>query len=139
MKMVVIDASFAGAWVLPDESSDAAEKELREILAGGTEMVVAALWHYEMCNLLNSAMRRKRIEEKQVSQALSLLRQIPMQTHDHQEELWQRRMLSLAQRFNLSAYDAAYLELADRLQCPLRTNDRTLRSAAEHLGLPAGG
>jgi len=66
----------------------------------------------------------------------ALLGQIPAQIHDHQNELWQRRMLTLARRFNLSAHDAAYLELADRLQCPLRTNDQSLRVAAEHLGLP---
>lgn len=84
MKAVVVDASFAGAWVLPDESSDTAERALREILAGDKEMVVAALWHYEMGNLLNNSMRRKRIEEEQVSLALSLLRHIPMQTYDHQ-------------------------------------------------------
>jgi predicted nucleic acid-binding protein len=98
-------------------------------------MIVAALWHYEMCNLLNTAMRRGRIDERQADQALHLLRQLPVQIHDHQEELWRRRMLSLAQRFNLSSYDAAYLELADRLQCALRTSDQSLRAAAEHLGI----
>jgi predicted nucleic acid-binding protein len=42
----------------------------------------------------------------------------------------------LARRFGLSAYDAAYLELADRLQCALLTNDREVQVAAEALGIP---
>ena len=44
-------------------------------------------------------------------------------------------MLILSRRFGVSAYDASYLELADRLQCPLLTNDQTLRKAANHLSL----
>lgn len=43
--------------------------------------------------------------------------------------------MALTVRFDLSAYDAAYLELADRLQCPLHTNDQSLRTAAKAIGL----
>ena len=39
-------------------------------------------------------------------------------------------LLALALRFGLSAYDAAYLELALRLQLPLATADGPLRDAA---------
>lgn len=136
---VVLDASFAAAWIIPDESSKEAESCLREILNGELEMATTALWHYEMCNLLNSAIRRKRLDEASADLALGLLQLVPSDIHYHQQELWQRRLLILARRFGLSAYEAAYLELADRLQCPLRTNDRTLRAAANQLGLGAEG
>jgi len=45
------------------------------------------------------------------------------------------RMMSFATRYSLSAYDAAYLELADRLQCPLLTFDAKLLAAAAQIGL----
>jgi predicted nucleic acid-binding protein len=45
----------------------------------------------------------------------------------------------LAERFALSAYDAAYLELAQRHSLPLATLDRDLRTAAAALGLTVLG
>ena len=132
---MVLDASFAAAWILPDEATAEAESCLRRMLDGELELVTTALWHYEMCNLLNTAVRRKRLDEASADRALELLQQLTMPVHDHQDPLWQRRMLSLARRFGLSAYDAAYLELADRLQCPLLTADHQIRKASHQLGL----
>ena len=43
--------------------------------------------------------------------------------------------LRLAERFTLSAYDATYLELAQRRRLPLASMDRALRNAAATLGL----
>jgi len=43
--------------------------------------------------------------------------------------------LTLADRFNLTLYDASYLELAQRLKLPLATLDADLRSAATALGI----
>jgi predicted nucleic acid-binding protein len=138
LKTVVVDASFAGAWILPDEASGGAELLLREILEEKTVMAVPELWHYEMGNLLRSAVRRKRLAEADAGTALDLLRRVPRQIFDHRDDLFQRRLMTLAIRFDLSAYDAAYLELADRLQCALVTNDRRLRETAGTLGLVEG-
>lgn len=135
MKTCVLDASFAGAWIVPDESSAVATKLLRQILEGKVEMAVPALWNYEVCNLIRSALRRKRMLEDDASDALDLIHRIPRQTYDHHEPLFRRRLMALTVRFDLSAYDAAYLELADRLQCPLHTNDQSLRTAAKAIGL----
>lgn len=46
---------------------------------------------------------------------------------------------ALAARFQLTVYDAAYLELAQRLTLPLDTRDRALRAAAGSLGVPLLG
>jgi len=136
MKTVVVDASFAGMWILPDESSKRAEGYLADILSGDVIMAVADLWHVEMINMMLVAIKRKRINEEQAGEALELLDQLPLQTFDHQNVLWKKRMIMLARRFGLSAYDAAYVELADRLQCPLLTSDRDVQAAAEQLGIP---
>jgi predicted nucleic acid-binding protein len=47
--------------------------------------------------------------------------------------------LQLADRFGLTLYDAAYLELALRRGLPLATLDRALRAAAQALGLEVIG
>ena len=48
--------------------------------------------------------------------------------------------VELAQRYKLSAYDAAYLWLAAELKAPLATFDAKLGKAAQrHLGAPSGG
>ena len=44
--------------------------------------------------------------------------------------------LKLARSQNLSAYDAAYLELAQRLGLPLATLDSRLKDAADAVGIP---
>ncbi len=132
--MVVVDASVAGAWVLPDETSLRADAILDRIGRDDDPMAVPALWIYEVSNLLVSAERRKRIDEGQRREALRLINGLPHRVHDHSTPLSRERLLLFATRFKISAYDAAYLELADRLQAPLCTLDERLAAAARELG-----
>jgi predicted nucleic acid-binding protein len=132
---IVIDASFAGAWLLPDEHSTEADRVLAAVLRGKERLAAPELWTYEMLNLIVSATRRGRIETNQLERAVRLIERIPVEFYDHQSHAIQERVLRLASRFSLSAYDAAYLELADRLQCPLRSLDEDLAAAGRSLGL----
>jgi predicted nucleic acid-binding protein len=132
---IVVDASFAGAWILPDEHSGESETVLQAVLNGKEDLAVPDLWAYEMLNLLLSACRRRRINADRLEQAVNLVQRIPVNYYDHQTSLLRNRVIRLAARFSLSAYDAAYLELADRLQCPLRSLDKNLTAAARSLGL----
>ena len=135
MKKVVADASFCGAWILPDESSGAAERLLMRAISGAIELVVPALWHYEMLDLLRSAVRRKRLATAEMDLAVEALERVPMTLEDLPGAPARRRILHLAMQFELSAYDAAYLELADRFKIALQTNDAKLKAAAKQLGL----
>jgi predicted nucleic acid-binding protein len=45
------------------------------------------------------------------------------------------RTLGLADRFDLTIYDAVFLELAERRQLPLASLDLKLRSAGEATGI----
>lgn len=94
-----------------------------------------SLWFYEMTNLLINALRRGRIDERAAGEAHRLIDEIPRQAFDHESTLARDRISRLALRFQLSAYDAAYLELADRLQCRLRSYDERLTVAAQSIGL----
>jgi len=82
VKQAVADASFCGAWILEDEISDKAEHLLKQIVNGSVELVVPALWHYEMNNLLRSAHRRKRLSEEDAREALETLNQVPLIIED---------------------------------------------------------
>ena len=135
MAGAVVDASLAGAWLLPDEHSGEADLVLKKIVSGEVELVVPDLWIYEMIDLLIVAGRRNRISSDQIEEGLALISSIPRTEQDHRSHLAWTRITRFASRFSLSAYDAAYLELSDRLQCPLHSLDDSLVSAARQLGL----
>jgi predicted nucleic acid-binding protein len=101
------------------------------------QLVVPALWHYEMLNLLRSAVRRKRLAAEDLDLAVETLECVPISMEDLPGAPARRRILHLAAQFELSAYDAAYLELADRFKIALLTNDAMLKAAAKQLGLRA--
>lgn len=137
MRQIVADASFCGAWILADESSGEAELLLGGIISGSVQLVVPALWHYEMLNLLRSAVRRKQLATEDLDLAIETMERVPMTLEDLPGAPARRRILRLAAQFDLSAYDAAYLELADRFRVALQTNDAKLSAAANKLGLGA--
>jgi predicted nucleic acid-binding protein len=130
VKRLVADASFCGAWILPDEVSDAAVAMLEEIEAGQLELLVPCLWLYEMGNLLKSACRRGRLTKAAARSAQGLLGQVPLGMCDVPSAESGKSILELAFKHDLSVYDSSYLELARRLKVPLRTHDAKLRKAA---------
>jgi len=130
----VIDSSIALAWALPDETSKEADLVLDRILAGNI-FWVPALWWYEMANALLMAQRRKRLTEADRMRLIELYRRLPIQTDMMLDSDIMVRFHSLAIEYNLSAYDTAYLELAQRKGLGLATVDRHLRSAAQKAGV----
>ena len=107
---------------------------LRDVADHGA--IAPSLWRLEVVNaLLHSAVRRKRIDAVFRDGSLAALRAL-MVTIDLETDVhaW-ARTLHLAERFNLTVYDATYLELAQRLSFPLATLDQELRSAAGALGV----
>ncbi len=133
MNKVVADASFCGAWIFSDESSEAAERLLEGMLSGSLQLVVPALWQYEMANMLKSGLVRGRLSESNLVASGRLLGQVPVHAVDNPGSGEFARIFKLATRYELSAYDAAYLELSDRLKVELMTADRKLQKA--HLAM----
>lgn len=130
MTIIVADACFCGAWIFPDEATAAADALLDGLVNGTCELRIPALWHYEMANMLRSAVRRGRLDVATALAAEQTLCKVPISRVDSPDSNARTRMLTLANRCNLSAYDAAYLELALRFRVQLYTNDRHLRQAA---------
>ena len=130
---VVIDASITLSWYFEDERTPASNAVLDQVTTAGA--VVPSLWKLETANGLQIAIRRQRIDAAFRDLALFHLSRLPItvdpETHLH---AW-TATLQLADRFQLTTYDAAYLELAQRRVLPLATFDAELRRASGALGL----
>ncbi len=129
----VLDCSVALAWILPDEGRRQVMALLERL---GTESaVVPEVWPLEVANALLIAQRRGRITEKDVARALEDLAALPIQVDQETNRQALRATLTLATKYRLSSYDAAYLELAQRIRVPLATLDTKLRSACKSAGI----
>ncbi len=130
---VVLDISVALAWFFDDERSEAVDGLLDRVVEDGA--VVPVLWKLEIANGLRTAMRRKRIEVGFRDAAIAQLLRLPVQTDfETVNQAW-GAVLNLADQFDLTPYDAAYLELARRQSLPLATLDTRLRGAAGEIGV----
>lgn len=125
---LAIDASVTLAWYFDDERNAAADAVLDRVTEEGG--VVPLIWQYEVANGLQMAVRRKRIDALYRDAALAELRLLPINVDRPGGDLVWSAVLGLAERFRLTVYDAAYLELAHRRGLPLATGDRALRAAA---------
>lgn len=130
----VLDASVALAWSLADEDSARADRFMAG-LAAKDVLCVPALWWSEVANALLVAERRGRLSEADVLRALELFRRLSLETDfvSGPEALW--RLRAIGREHGLSAYDAAYLELAARRQLGLATLDAALAKAAAAAGV----
>ncbi len=129
----VVDASVSAAWLLPDEATPATEWALHA--TAKQPVWVPALWLLEMGNLLLRAQRRRRITGTQRAALASAAAALRLQVD--REPVAITTIDELASRFDLSAYDAAYLELALRRGLPLATQDEALRRAMAGAGVSA--
>jgi predicted nucleic acid-binding protein len=127
----VIDSSITLAWLFEDERTDAADALMRQVAKTGA--VVPSLWKLEIGNALQAAVRRKRIDAAFRDASLADLASFPIAVDAETDRNAWGATLSLADRCKLTLYDAAYLELAQRLRLPLASLDRELRAACRTL------
>ena len=135
MSSLVVDCSLAAAWCFEDEATAAADKLLARVRDHGG--VVPALWHWEVSNVFATAVRRRRIMPGDSAAMLSFLSALPISTDSEGVARAWRETQSLAQIHDLTAYDAAYLELAMRTGLDLATLDADLRRVAKAVGVRA--
>lgn len=125
MSALVIDNSVVLAWCLADEEHPTAERAMRLCAEEGA--VVPSIWRYELLNALIVNERRGRMTAQDAEQTLVDLADMRIERDgDHDE----RSLLRLARRHGLSAYDAAYLEVAVRRELPIASLDERLTDAA---------
>jgi predicted nucleic acid-binding protein len=130
---LVIDTSLTVAWYFDDESTPATDELLDRVAGAGA--IVPSLWRLEVANAFQSAIRRQRIDAPYRDASLNELTMLPITIDADTNSYAWSTTLRLAERFSLTLYDAAYLELAQRRSLPLATLDRDLRAAAPALSI----
>jgi predicted nucleic acid-binding protein len=130
---LVLDSSATLAWIYSDETTEAIRFLFDTIAEEGA--FVPALWRLEVANSLTTAIRRGRVDDEFRRASLADLALLDITTDPDMDSHAWGETLNLADRFGLTLYDAAYLELAVRRQAPLATLDNELRSAAAALGI----
>ena len=98
----------------------------------GEEAMVPSVWSLEVRNILVVNERRGRIEPEDSDAFLRELLLLPIRIRPDQDE---SALLTLARKHQLTAYDAAYLDLAVRISVPVATLDRSLARAVRAEGL----
>lgn len=134
---LVLDSSAALAWIYGDETTDAVSKVFDTVAEEGA--LVPALWRLEIANSLTVGVRRGRISAEFRNAALSDLGLLDIALDPYTDAQAWTSTLALADRFRLTLYDAAYLELAQRKSLPLASLDPELGEAARVLGVPLLG
>lgn len=133
MMSLVLDNSVSMSWCFEDEQSPYPEAVLESL--SNSDAHVPAIWPLEVLNALLVAERRRRIPTAKTTSFVRLLALLPIHvTHDSFLDPT-ARILEIGRSFDLSSYDAAYLELAERLRLPLASQDNRMVTAARQLGV----
>ena len=130
---LVLDSSVTLAWLYSDESTDSIRLVFDQVADQGA--VVPSLWRLEVANSLTGAMRRGRIDAEFRRAALADLAVLDVSVDRYTDVNAWDMTLDLADRFRLTVYDAAYIELAGRRGLPLATLDKDMLAAGAALGL----
>jgi predicted nucleic acid-binding protein len=124
--VIVVDASAIGETLLVRPSASA----IRDVLAGHEEIHAPEHFHVEAISMLRRFALRGELSERRMALALSALRELRVVRYPviHLlDAVWELRD-------QLTAYDAAYLALARRLDSRLLTLDGGLAVAARAEG-----
>jgi predicted nucleic acid-binding protein len=136
MAEFVLDASVAFSWCFPGDPTEDTPYSRRILsMLAVDDAIVPENWAFEIANIIFVAFnRRKRINQKQIDEYLIRLKALPIRVDP--TGVWANIALeSQARKWNLPAYDAAYLDLALRKKLPLATADDDLRKAAQAEGI----
>jgi predicted nucleic acid-binding protein len=132
--MLVVDASVALEWLLDDAAGSQADAIIRRCLHDVA--FVPPLFWLEVANTLRTRLKRGDIDTAFQTASLRRLRIVGLQI-DLDSNLAGAaldRVVELSDRYDLTVYDAVYLELTLRLGADLATFDRPLATAAKRAG-----
>lgn len=128
---LVIDVSSIVPLAFSDEDQEYSEAVVYE-LANNSGYVPSLFW-FEVSNVLTvNITKRSRITKEQANYFSGRVEKLQLTTAELPK---QSALIELAIKYDLSAYDASYLELAVRVPRRLATLDEPLRKAARQAGV----
>ena len=135
MKPWVIDASVAGAWLTPEQHSDACDRHYSQARSQAGLYHAPNLWHWQVGQALLLACRGGGLPRAHYERGLELVAQAHVEI-DAAPSLHRRsQVLRLAEAHQISYLDAAYLELVVRLNGTLLSRETPLLQAARACGI----
>ena len=133
MSRFVLYASVVLTWCFPDENTDLAQRVADRFKQGDTAMA-PSFWPHEVLNALLAGEKRKRISEAMIRSFLEDLAALPVMLEQIPAGIVFDRIQSLSRKHGLTAYDAAYLDLALENGLALATLDEALVRACKNAG-----
>ena len=130
MSRFVLDASVVLTWCFPDENADRTPLVAGRFKQGDTA-VAPSFWPHDVLNALLVGEKRKRISKELVRSFLDDLATLPIVLERFPAEVVFGRIQRLSREHGLTAYDAAYLDLALDSGLPLGTLDENLARASK--------
>jgi predicted nucleic acid-binding protein len=128
----VLDNSVVTGWYLPEQATAYGQSVATRLESD--KALVPTLWQLELANVLKAACTRGKLDLETARQILDALGRLPIEI-DTSPAPGQRQLFELAMRYQLSSYDAAYLELAMRHGLPIATQELHLKEAAMAAGV----
>lgn len=134
MSRFVVDASVVLTWCFPDENSAVAQR-VAQMFKQGDSAIAPSFWPHEILNGLLVGEKRKRISGGLVQAFLTDLATLPIVLQPASAEWVFEQIHILCREQGLTAYDAAYLNLAKAKGLPLATLDEDLIRACAKTGV----
>lgn len=136
----VLDASVALLWLAPETNPTGADYAAAALTAlKESQAVVPSLFALEVANVVVKLESRGVVTEADAQRYIALLGRLNITVDQATASHALGGTLNLARRYRLSAYDAAYLELALRTGMSLVTLDADLAKAAANAGVAIFG
>lgn len=126
----VLDCSVTMSWCFQDETNKYPESVLDSLEI--TKAIVPTLWNLEVSNVLLMAQKRKRITDTGIFHFLSLLEELPIIVTP--QDISMNDIILLSQKYQLTSYDAVYLNICLDNDIPLATTDKQLEKAVLNSG-----
>ncbi len=132
--MIVVDASVILAWLL-DENAPEAPASIFDTLADEI-VAVPCHWPLEIGNALRSQLKTGRLTAQDFLKVMDDLDMLHVRVDPplHPDEIGP--LVKFSVDHSLTAYDAAYVQLALRQHATLVTLDKNMRNAAQALNIP---
>jgi predicted nucleic acid-binding protein len=133
----VLDNSVVMRWLLKDGSAERlayADKVLGLLTLDDAQALVPGVWPLEVANVIVKAQAKRQVSEARAIAFIGLLDDMGISVDTSTAERALKDTLQLARRYQLSSYDASYLELALREGLPLATLDADLQNAMLQTG-----
>ena len=130
----VFDASFLNALIIPDKHNIQVKRMYDKIENEDERYAPQLIW-YETASIFHKLIRHKRYSYNEVLQFFPRVVAFNLTIDSESGAEYTEKLLHLSNDYNISAYDAAYLELAGRKKAVLCTLDEGLKAAARKYGV----